>query len=232
MSQPNETVCHNGILLHTDKALPEVLTAPIYDRWQTDEEDDTVTLLLEKAAELADGGAFLRPATVTTGEDGSVFLDGFPFPSPLVTEKLASLVGKTVVAYVITCGPALWKIAQTEMKDDFFAAAIWDDIMLAYLRVAGNLAHRRVADFFPDTPHFASLNPGSLSTWDIFGQKDLFALLGAGADTLGVELSPSMLMLPTKSGSGIYFATDAPYENCERCPRIDCPNRRAAYKEE
>ncbi len=227
----NEIPWANGILLYTDKTLPPSLTDPIRDRWQTDEDDDTVDTLLEKAVEVADAGAFLRPATVSV-RDEVVYLDEYPFPSELVWEKLSPLSGQTVVAYTITCGPALWKLAQTEMKEDFFTAAIWDEIMLAYLRLAGDTAHRRVAAFFPDTPHFASLNPGSLPTWDIFGQKELFALLGEGADKLGVELSPSMLMLPTKSGSGVYFAVDTPYENCERCPRIDCPNRRAPFKEE
>ncbi len=227
----NEIPCANGILVYAGKTLPQTLTDPIRERWQTDEDDDTVDILLNRAAQAADAGAFLRPARVSV-RDGVVYLDQFPFPSELVWEKLSPLAGQTVVGYTVTCGPALWKLAQTEMKEDFFAAAIWDDIMLAYLRMAGDTAHKRAAAFFPDTPHFVSLNPGSLPTWDIFGQKDLFALLGEGADKLGVELSPSMLMLPTKSGSGIHFAADAPYENCERCPRLDCPNRRAPFKDE
>ncbi len=227
----NEIPHANGILVYAEKTLPPSLTDPIRDRWQTDEDDDTVDVLLEKAAQVADAGAFLRPATVSV-KDGVVYLDQVPFPAELVLEKLSPLAGQTVVAYTVTCGPALWQLAQTELKDDFFAAAIWDEIMLAYLRIAGDVAHRRAAAFFPDTPHFASLNPGSLPAWDIFGQKELFALLGEGAEKLGVALSPSMLMLPTKSGSGIHFATDVPYENCERCPRIDCPNRRAPFKEE
>ncbi len=227
----NELPCAKGLLVYADKQLPQALTDPIRARWQTDEDDDTVDVLLAKAAEAADAGAFLRPATVSI-RDGVVYLDEYPFPSALVWEKLSPLAGQTVVAYTVTCGPALWQLAQTELKNDFFAAAIWDEIMLAYLRMAGDTAHRRAAAYFPDTPHFASLNPGSLPTWDIFGQKELFALLGEGAEKLGVELSPSMLMLPTKSGSGIHFATDVPYENCERCPRIDCPNRRAAFREE
>ncbi len=220
------------ILLRTEKILPAQLTSPLYDRWQTDQEDDTVDILLQKAAEIADAGVYLRPATVRADENGTIYLDNIPFPSPLITEKFTPLSGKTVVAYVVTCGAALWNVAQGEMKDDFFAAAIWDDIMLAYLRLAGDLAHKTAAALFADVPHIAALNPGSLPAWDIYGQKDLFALLGDGADRLGVALSPSMLMLPTKSTSGIYFATEEPYENCQRCPRVDCPNRRAAYIEE
>jgi hypothetical protein len=36
-------------------------------------------------------------------------------------------------------------------------------------------------------------------------------------------------MLPTKSVSGIFFPTETSYENCQLCPRENCPNRRAEY---
>ena len=228
-----ETKLANGILIQIDpQPLPETLAAPLRERWETDEDDDLLEELLAKAAAITDAGAFLRPAHVDAVEGDLVTLDGYPFRSALVADKIAAS-GDTVVGYVMTCGRALYS-ALDELKDDFFAAAIWDDIMIAYLRLAGDMVHKYVTEhFFPSDDgkkHFSALNPGSLDTWDIYGQKELFALLGDGADAAGVELTGSMLMLPTKSGSGIFFHTDKPYENCMHCPRIDCPNRRAKYE--
>lgn len=232
-----ETRLADGILIQIDpQPLPESIIAGLRDRWQTDEDDDLLDKLLEKAAAITDAGAFLRPAHVDAVEGDLITLDGYPFRSALVAEKLsaasASVAGETVVGYVMTCGRALYS-ALDEMKDDFFAGAIWDDIMIAYLRMAGDMVHTYVKEhFFPaedGKKHFSALNPGSLDTWDIFGQKELFALLGDGAAAAGVELTGSMLMLPTKSGSGIFFYTEKPYENCMHCPRINCPNRRAPY---
>ncbi len=54
-------------------------------------------------------------------------------------------------------------------------------------------------------------------------------MLGSGAAEIGVELTPSMLMPPAKSGSGLFFASAREYENCQLCPRTDCPNRRAEF---
>ena len=228
-----ETKIAGGILLRLDpQPLPDSLADPIRERWRTDEDEDPVNALLEKAAAISDAGAFLRPARIESVVGTVVTLDGFPFDSALVAEKL-SAAGDMAVGYVMTCGRALYT-ALDGLKDDFFAAAIWDDIMIAYLRMAGDMVHRYVTErFFPSEDgkkHFSSLNPGSLVSWDIYGQRELFALLGEGADAAGVELTGSMLMLPTKSGSGIFFRTDTPYENCMYCPRIDCPNRRAAYR--
>ena len=227
-----ETKTVNGILLRIDpQPLPDSLADPIRERWQTDEDDDLVEELLAKAAEITDAGAFLRPAKIGPPEGDTITLDGYPIRSALAVEKL-SAAGEIAVGYVMTCGRALYS-ALDGLKDDFFAAAVWDDIMIAYLRMAGDMVHTYVTEHFFSSPdgkkHFSSLNPGSLQTWDIYGQKELFALLGDGAAAAGVELTPSMLMLPTKSGSGVFFHTDVPYENCMHCPRINCPNRRAPY---
>ncbi len=232
-----ETKLANGILVQIDpQPLPESLAAPLRERWQTDEDDELFDELLERAAAITDAGVFLRPAQIGTPAGDCITLDGYPFRSALVTEKLTAAAASghgTAVGYVMTCGRALYS-ALEEYKDDFFAAAIWDDIMIAYLRMAGDLAHTYVMEhFFPSDDgkkHFSALNPGSLETWDIYGQKELFALLGDGAAAAGVELTGSMLMLPTKSGSGVFFYTEKPYENCMFCPRINCPNRRAKYR--
>ena len=72
------------------------------------------------------------------------------------------------------------------------------------------------------------MNPGSLPDWPISQQRPLFDLVGKAAE-IGVHLTDSYLMRPLKSVSGILFATDVTYENCQLCPVERCPNRRAPY---
>ncbi|MBR4444183.1 MAG: hypothetical protein IKS52_13050, partial [Clostridia bacterium] len=76
------------------------------------------------------------------------------------------------------------------------------------------------------------VNPGSLADFPLPCQRPLFDLLGEGPDRIGLQLTPSFLMLPYKSGSGIYFESGKRYENCSLCPRLTCPGRRAPYSEE
>lgn len=224
----------NGILLTLEpSSLPEILLTPIRERWSLEEDDELFEEMLEKAASLARPCAFLRPAKVDSVEGNNVSLDGHTFSSPLVASKLHT-PGMTAVAYVSTCGRQMYD-AKELYKDDFFADILWDELCMAYLRLAGDMVQKyMMAHFFPPVDGkkaFAALNPGSLEAWPISAQRDLFAFLGEGADLTGVELSKSLLMVPTKSTSGIFFPTDKPYENCMHCPRIDCPGRRMPYQE-
>jgi hypothetical protein len=80
----------------------------------------------------------------------------------------------------------------------------------------------------------ARMNPGSLPDWPLEQQQHLFSLLGPGqvAEALGVRLTPSFLMVPVKSLSGIIFPSEQSFESCQLCPREDCPGRRAPYRED
>jgi hypothetical protein len=73
------------------------------------------------------------------------------------------------------------------------------------------------------------MSPGSLVDWPIQEQLPLFEILGNTRDTIGVHLTDSLLMIPTKSVSGIRFPTEESFESCQLCPREECPNRRAPY---
>jgi hypothetical protein len=78
------------------------------------------------------------------------------------------------------------------------------------------------------TEHVSTMSPGSLENWPIGQQRPLFQLLDFPEE---VQLTDSLLMVPTKSVSGIVFPTDASFESCQLCPRENCPNRRAPYDE-
>ena len=36
-------------------------------------------------------------------------------------------------------------------------------------------------------------------------------------------------MNPVKSTSGFWFPSEVKFENCQLCPRKDCPNRKASF---
>jgi hypothetical protein len=63
--------------------------------------------------------------------------------------------------------------------------------------------------------------------WDLIGQRTLFAIMPA--ETIGVTLTSSCLILPRKSSSGVIpvgrnlIKEHAPAESsCRRCPNIEC----------
>lgn len=78
----------------------------------------------------------------------------------------------------------------------------------------------------------STMAPGSLGDWPIQQQKPLFQLLGDTEAMIGVRLTESFLMLPSKSVSGIWFPTQTRFESCQLCPGQRCPNRRAPHAPE
>ena len=75
------------------------------------------------------------------------------------------------------------------------------------------------------------MSPGSLADWPIEEQRPLFNILGDVDAAIGVKLSESLLMIPNKSLSGMYFPTEVRFFNCQLCPREQCPGRKAKYSE-
>ena len=73
------------------------------------------------------------------------------------------------------------------------------------------------------------MSPGEVSDWPTEEQARLFALLGDTRQLIGVELTDSLLMVPTKSVSGILFSTDSGFVSCQLCPQEQCHERRAPY---
>jgi hypothetical protein len=107
-----------------------------------------------------------------------------------------------------------------------------------YLDTIGNVALNQVRLALKDhlkqnyaLEKTAFMAPGSLPNWPIEQQKYLFKLLGDVQASIGVKLTESLLMLPAKSVSGIYFPTEASFFSCQLCPRERCDSRKAKYSE-
>lgn len=193
--------------------------------------DDDPELAKEALGVIREGLSLSRPKAVCVclpveTNEKTVNIGDISFENEFVAKKLSQ--SDICVPYVATCGAevAAWAAGLSDPMHSWWA----QELMLRLLSCAMKEVYATAKSrWFPDAPHMTALNPGSLEHWQIDGQKDLFAMLSGGGKEIGVELTPSMLMLPHKSGSGIFFSSSREYENCELCPRTDCPNRRAEF---
>ena len=190
-----------------------------------DAEEEDIARVLEmrdEACRAAIPKYLIGEAKVTAFGEDWVELDGKRFRSPLVRKNLEG-VG-TVYPFLATCGQEVeaWSKTLSDPFEEFWA----DSIKLLILGRATAALDVEAKKRFPGG-HFARMNPGSLPAWPLSAQRDLFGLIGE--DTLGIRLTDSCLMLPSKSVSGFFFHSEDGFVNCAFCTILSCPNRRAAF---
>ena len=156
----------------------------------------------------------------------TVRVGGVEIVSPLVRAKL--LQSPVAYAYLLTCGQEVekWSKTLTDIVDVFYV----DELKKLWLGCAEKAVRTEVWKRLVPDAALSSLNPGSLPQWPIEGQRELFRILGDTEGTVGVCLTESCLMLPSKSVSGILFQDHTGHVNCALCPRENCPNRRVPFR--
>jgi len=150
---------------------------------------------------------------------------GITFDSPLLRKNLEG--ANKVFPYIITMGPELER-----------AAAVQGDLLRQYyLEEIANLALEQAAAWLAGhlesrfgVAGLASLSPGSLVDWPITEQPKLFSLFGDTESLIGVRLTDSLLMIPRKSISGIFFPSEEGFVACQLCEREKCPGRKGPIK--
>lgn len=199
-------------------------------RIDPDDEDmlGELRALAERAGRVAAPKAICRMAGVNHTPDGRQVADigGVAFRSQVMDVNLHGV--SRVFAYVATCGAELDTV---DTGNDPLAEYWLDAIRLQAVGHAMRYVAEQVTARYR-LGKTARMNPGSLPDWPISEQPRLFSLIGDVTGRIGVQLTPSFLMRPLKSVSGILFETAKDYENCMLCPREDCPNRRAPYNPE
>ena len=145
------------------------------------------------------------------GRDDTVTIGGMVFGSRTLRRNLDK--AERVFAYVATCGRDL------DGRTYFLGALQHLD---AHLRRRYRLGKT------------ASMSPGSgdADTWPLEQQRELFTLLGGMNEVRqqsGVELTPSLLMVPNKTVSGIRFPTETDFRSCQVCHRENCPSRSVPF---
>lgn len=193
-----------------------------------DEAEDVLSLL-DRCKSVAQPKAAYFAAAVDEldAETGKIVIGGVEFSSALLAKKLS---GSTMVwPNIVTCGRELYDFSLS-IPDPF--DRYWcDEIMQQALTdVRSAMLRDLEAKFHPGK--IAVMGPGSLVEWPLEQQVPLFRLLDEAAKFCGVELTPTLLMLPHKSVSGILFPNVDGWVSCSMCPRSGCPNRRADYSAE
>jgi hypothetical protein len=180
--------------------------------------------LLDQARLIAQPKAFYQASLIDQRGEDWLDIDGVRFNSRVLcvnTEK-----SHRVFPYLATCGQELqvWADGFDDMLLNYWAEVVKEAALFCAIRALFEDMDTRY------TPgHTASMSPGSLPDWPIQQQEPLFHLLNRFPDAVGVHLTESMLMIPTKSVSGIRFSTESDFESCQLCSREGCPGRRAVY---
>jgi hypothetical protein len=185
--------------------------------------------LLRAAAPLVRPKALYKVSYIGQRTDSTVQIDRTLFSSEVLSRNLREV--ERVFPYVATCGTELE--AMESGTADLFARFCLDTLKeMALLTARDFLLEHLKASYRVE--ELSSMNPGSgnVQLWPIAQQKPLFGLFGDVEAAIGVRLTPSFLMVPNKSVSGILFPAAVHFESCQLCTRENCPRRRAPYSGE
>ncbi len=182
--------------------------------------------LTDAARELIDARALYTTCYVEKRQADAVVVSGQRLRSRVLRKNLDQV--QRIFPFVITLGRRLdEKIRRTEdLLNQYYLDAVGNMALEAARRHLKKHLQARFA-----LEKMAFMAPGSLPDWPLEEQKPLFALLGDVKAAIGVELTDSLLMLPAKSISGIYFPTQTSFFSCQLCPRQQCEGRKARYDE-
>ena len=170
--------------------------------------------------------AAFRTSYVDEKAEDGVVIDGVSFRSRVLRRNLEG-IGR-VFPFVMTVGEAFDRII--DQTSDLLEKYLLDEIGNLALRAARRQFEDRLRRTFA-LEKISCLSPGSLEDWPLEEQRNLFSLLSGVESMLEVHLTESLLMIPLKSVSGIYFPTGVSFSSCQLCPRERCDNRKARYDE-
>ena len=191
-----------------------------------DRDVQTVQRLVDMATPLIEPKAAFKLCYIEKKLKDAVIVDGMRLKSKVLRKNLDPV--ERLFPYVVTIGAKLEKAFRQ----------ISDPLEKYYLDVIGNVAltaarkhlHEHLCTKFA-LGKISFMSPGSLPDWPLDAQSQLFQLLTDVEDVIGVHLTQALLMIPTKSVSGIYFQTEVSFLNCQLCQRGNCPGRKARYDE-
>lgn len=135
-----------------------------------------------------------------------------------------------VFPHLVTCGTELE--AGEFKRDDPLEQYCVDHVRKMALNCAAKFLYQHIKAKFA-LKNLSCVTPGGgpADLWPIEEQKILFSILGDMEVAIGVKLTDSCLMLPVKSRSGLFFSTEKTFQMCAICPRGNCPDRRAPFKD-
>ena len=162
---------------------------------------DEVLVFIEDAERLAKPKGVFREVKISSNDGKSIVINGIQFESPTLCSKLIGI--ERVFVYVVTSGIELYEWCNTisDMLENYWANIINQVIVIS--------AQKSLEDSIKDefkVDHLNKMSPGFVEDWNMNEQSKLFALLEGATDSIGVKLTESSLMIPTKSLSGIWYS--------------------------
>jgi hypothetical protein len=186
----------------------------------------TLAALLDRVRPVAKPKAIYALCFIEERAEAAVNVGGVVFESRVLRVNLDGL--HRVFPYIVTCGAELDD--PRGLANDPLESYWLDEVRLAALGAGIEHLRQRIEERY-QPGKLSSMSPGSLADWPISQQPKLFSLFGNVEAKIGVALTDSYLMLPLKSVSGMYFATETDFTSCRLCPRRHCISRQAAYDE-
>jgi len=186
-----------------------------------------VEALIEIAQPLIQPKAVYKVSYIESKLEDGVIIDGIRLKSGVLRKQLDKV--ERVFPYVVSIGNQLEDQVRncSDLLDQFYLDTIGN---VALSTVRKDLERSLMSKYVPEGC-LSSMAPGSLEDWPIEEQKPLFLILGDVETSIGVRITEHLLMVPTKSISGIYFPTEIPFISCQLCPRKRCASRKADFDE-
>lgn len=183
-----------------------------------------IQALIDMAATLIEPKAIYEVGYIEDKLEDAVMVNGRRLTSRVLRKNLDQ--AERIFPFVITLGPKPGEkqADSTDLLENFYLDTIGN---VALTSARKHLKRHLKSQFALEK--ISSMAPGSLQDWPIEEQGPLFKLLGDVEAAIGVKLSNSLLMLPAKSISGIYFPTEGSFFSCQLCPRERCESRKAKY---
>jgi hypothetical protein len=189
-------------------------------------EEERLLSLIAAARPVFAAKAIYKVSYIDSRGEDAVVIDGVRFKSKVLHRHFEKV--ERVFPYVVTIGAGVEDLEKTS----------GDALEKYYLDLIGNAAVVKAREHVKSTltkryrlQGLSCLGPGQLKDWPLEEQRPLFSLLGDVESAVGVTLTQSLLMLPRKSLSGIYFPTETTFFACQLCPREGCSSRKARYDE-
>ncbi|MBA7552569.1 hypothetical protein ES705_45138 [subsurface metagenome] len=180
--------------------------------------------LVEVTRSVAKPKAVYKVSYIDDKDGDTVTIDGIKFTSRILRINLDQV--ERVFPYVATCGTELEEIVVP--SSNVMKSFCFDTIKTMIVRSAITYLHNHLIEHYA-LDKMSRMSPGSLESWPLAQQKELFSLFGDTEELIGVRLTENCIMVPLKSVSGIYFPTEIKFESCQLCPREKCIGRRAPY---
>jgi hypothetical protein len=182
--------------------------------------------IINEVLPLIKARAAYRVCYITKRGKDWIQLEGRRFTSRILRDNVRDI--ERVFPYIITIGDGVESRVgdENELLKQYFMETVAD---MALISARAHFLSRLKKKY--RIKRLSNMSPGSLKDWPITEQRPLFDLMEEGSINIQVQLTETMLMLPRKSLSGIYFSTEKDFVSCQLCSRKNCSGRMAEFDE-